>query len=63
MGICQDEDVFFRDYAFSHKKLSELGCNLPRKTPATVKQQAVGIAVFAAAVIFTICYEARRIGK
>ncbi|KAJ0252230.1 L-ascorbate peroxidase 5 [Hirschfeldia incana] len=58
----KDEDVFFRDYAFSHKKLSELGCNLPRKAAATVKQQAVGMAVVAAAVIFTICYEARRIG-
>ncbi|KAG2240779.1 hypothetical protein Bca4012_022190 [Brassica carinata] len=58
----KDEDVFFRDYAISHKKLSELGFNPPRKTP-TVTQQGVGIAVAAAAVIFTICYEARRIGK
>ncbi|CAF2067594.1 unnamed protein product [Brassica oleracea] len=59
----KDEDAFFRDYAISHKKLSELGCNLPRKTLPTVTQQAVGIAVAAAAVIFTICYEVRRLGK
>ncbi|KAH0852589.1 hypothetical protein HID58_093888 [Brassica napus] len=59
----KDEDAFFRDYAISHKKLSELGCNLPRKTLPTVTQQAVGIAVAAAAVIFTICYEVRRLGN
>ncbi|CAH8344928.1 unnamed protein product [Eruca vesicaria subsp. sativa] len=59
----KDEDVFFRDYAISHKKLSELGFNPPRKAPATVTQQAVGIAVAAAVVLFTICYEANRRGK
>ncbi|KAF8101116.1 hypothetical protein N665_0210s0051 [Sinapis alba] len=60
----KDEDVFFRDYAVSHKKLSELGFNNPqRKTTSTVTQQAAGIAVAAAVVIFTICYEVRRIGK
>lgn len=34
----QDEDVFFRDYADSHKKLSELGCAFT--SPAFVTQSA-----------------------
>ncbi|CAH2076548.1 unnamed protein product [Thlaspi arvense] len=59
----KDEDVFFRDYAISHKKLSELGFNPPRKIPAAVTQQTLGIAVTAAVVIFTICYETSRRGK
>ncbi|VVB10100.1 unnamed protein product [Arabis nemorensis] len=59
----KDEDVFFRDYAISHKKLSELGFNPPRKIPSAVTQQTLGIVVAAAMVIFTICYEASRRGK
>ncbi|KAH0852597.1 hypothetical protein HID58_093882 [Brassica napus] len=30
-GSTRTRMAFFRDYAISHKKLSELGCNLPRK--------------------------------
>ncbi|CAN8229195.1 unnamed protein product [Cochlearia groenlandica] len=59
----KDEDVFFRDYAVSHKKLSELGFNPPRRIPSTVTQQTLGIAVAAAAVILAICYETSRRGK
>ncbi|ESQ53491.1 hypothetical protein EUTSA_v10025942mg [Eutrema salsugineum] len=58
----KEENVFFKDYANSHKKLSELGFNPPRKIPSAVTQQTLGIAVAAAVVIFTICYEATRGG-
>lgn len=55
--------MFFKAYAISYKKLSELGFNPPRKFPSAVTQQTLGIAVAAAVVIFTICYEASRRGK
>lgn len=68
----QDEDAFFKDYAESHKKLSELGFRSPSETnrgtvrdlvsnPTTVlAQSAVGVAVTAAVVILGYIYEARR---
>ncbi|CAH8274177.1 unnamed protein product [Arabidopsis lyrata] len=59
----KDEDMFFKAYAISHKKLSELGFNPPRRIPSAVTEQTLGIAVAAAVVIFTICYEASRRGK
>ncbi|XP_010446847.1 PREDICTED: L-ascorbate peroxidase 5, peroxisomal [Camelina sativa] len=59
----KDEDMFFKAYAISHKKLSELGFSPPRKFAPAVTQQTLGIAVAAAVVIFTICYEASRRGK
>lgn len=37
-NLLQDEDVFFRDYALSHKKLSELGC--VHTSPAFATQSA-----------------------
>ncbi|XP_042509567.1 probable L-ascorbate peroxidase 4, peroxisomal isoform X2 [Macadamia integrifolia] len=63
----KDEDVFFRDYAESHKKLSELGFT-PKSSgsKAEVKcgtilaQSAVGVAVAAAVVIISFLYEAHR---
>ncbi|CAL0304279.1 unnamed protein product [Lupinus luteus] len=63
----KDEDVFFRDYAESHKKLSELGF-VPSKAAspkdATVlAQSAVGIVVSAAVVILSYLYEVRKRGK
>lgn len=61
----KDEDAFFKDYAESHKKLSELGCNLtPSK--AVVKdgtilaQSAFGVAVAAAVVILSYVYEVQK---
>ncbi|XP_021775503.1 L-ascorbate peroxidase 3-like [Chenopodium quinoa] len=64
----KDEDAFFRDYAASHKKLSELGF-----TPSGAKsccpdstvlaQSAVGIAVAAAVVICSYIYEIRKRAK
>ncbi|CAL0334197.1 unnamed protein product [Lupinus luteus] len=63
----KDEDAFFRDYAESHKKLSELGF-VPSKAvspkDATVlAQSAVGIVVTAAVVILSYLYEVRKRGK
>nr|BAD34382.1 putative peroxisome type ascorbate peroxidase [Oryza sativa Japonica Group] len=54
----KDEDAFFKDYAESHKKLSELGF-APRSSAksdgstaaATLAQSAFGVAVAAAVVV------------
>ncbi|KAJ8572200.1 hypothetical protein K7X08_008711 [Anisodus acutangulus] len=57
----KDEDAFFRDYAISHKKLSELGCTLSSGSKATVRdgiiiaQSAVGVVVAAAVVALSYC--------
>ncbi|CAN6481286.1 unnamed protein product [Victoria cruziana] len=60
----KDEELFFKDYAESHKKLSELGFRPPGPRPvksATVlAQSAVGVAVAAAVVILSYMYEVRR---
>lgn len=64
---CQDEDAFFRDYAESHKKLSELGFT-PRspgskvvtKESTILVQSAVGVAVAAAVVVLSYFYEVRK---
>ncbi|KAL5791190.1 hypothetical protein ACOSQ2_006078 [Xanthoceras sorbifolium] len=60
----KDEDAFFKDYAISHKKLSELGFSPSgsRKivTDSTIiAQSAVGVAVAAAVVILGYFYEVR----
>lgn len=62
----QDEDAFFRDYAESHKKLSELGFT-PTSTVTmaitdctALAHTAVGVAVAAAVVAFSYFYEIRR---
>ncbi|KAF3508601.1 hypothetical protein F2Q69_00004484 [Brassica cretica] len=62
----KDEDVFFRDYAESHKKLSELGFT-PTSTVTmaitdctALAHTAVGVAVAAAVVAFSYLYEIRR---
>lgn len=65
----KDEDAFFKDYAESHKKLSELGFT-PRSGSTSTKsdlptavilaQSAVGVAVAAAVVIAGYLYEASK---
>ncbi|GMJ12696.1 ascorbate peroxidase 3 [Hibiscus trionum] len=63
----KEEDAFFRDYAESHKKLSELGFT-PRsarsksivKDSTVLAQSAVGVAVAAAVVILSYFYEVRK---
>lgn len=69
----KDEDVFFKDYAESHKKLSELGFTPRSSGPASTKsdvstavvlaQSAVGVAVAAAVVIAGYLYEASKRSK
>ncbi|KAF9622815.1 hypothetical protein IFM89_034050 [Coptis chinensis] len=63
----KDEDAFFRDYAASHKKLSELGFTPSSsaskgdvKTSTILAQSAVGVAVTAAVVALSYFYEVRR---
>ncbi|KAD7117700.1 hypothetical protein R6Q59_013742 [Mikania micrantha] len=62
----KDEDAFFKDYAESHKKLSELGFIPPSclksnaGTTALLAQSAVGIAVAATVVILSYFFEVNR---
>ncbi|TYJ44438.1 hypothetical protein E1A91_A03G224800v1 [Gossypium mustelinum] len=63
----KDEDAFFRDYAESHKKLSELGftptsarSKVVVKDSTVLAQGAVGVAVAAAVVILSYFYEVRK---
>ncbi|KAG0524181.1 hypothetical protein BDA96_07G188200 [Sorghum bicolor] len=67
----KDEDAFFKDYAESHKKLSELGFT-PRSTAsaksdlptgAVLAQSAFGVAVAAGVVIAGYLYEASKKAK
>lgn len=64
--LWQDEDAFFRDYAESHKKLSELGFNPNSSAGKAVAdstilaQSAFGVAVAAAVVAFGYFYEIRK---
>ena len=69
----KDEDTFFKDYAESHKKLSELGFTPRSSGPASTKsdlptavvlaQSAVGVAVAAAVVIAGYLYESSKKSK
>lgn len=63
----RDEDAFFRDYAESHKKLSELGFVASSKAKIKdgiiLAQSAVGVAVTAAVVILGYLYEVRKRAK
>ncbi|EPS74288.1 peroxisomal ascorbate peroxidase, partial [Genlisea aurea] len=58
----KDEEVFFRDYAESHKKLSELGFTpgVVVRDGTVIAQGAVGIAVAAAVVVSSYLFEARK---
>ncbi|KAG8644051.1 L-ascorbate peroxidase 3 isoform X1 [Manihot esculenta] len=63
----KDEDAFFRDYAVSHKKLSELGfagsssgSKAIVKNSTVLAQSAVGVVVAAAVVIVSYLYEVRK---
>ncbi|XP_022886854.1 probable L-ascorbate peroxidase 4, peroxisomal [Olea europaea var. sylvestris] len=52
----KDEDAFFRDYAASHKKLSELGFT----HPLAMKNILAKIGVIAAVVILSYLYAINR---
>ncbi|KAF0892835.1 hypothetical protein E2562_018628 [Oryza meyeriana var. granulata] len=65
----KDEDAFFRDYAESHKKLSELGFTPPRsafiykscqKLKSLLMQTAAGVAVAAAVVAWAYTSESNK---
>ncbi|WCJ39864.1 ascorbate peroxidase 3 [Euphorbia peplus] len=61
----KDEDAFFRDYAISHKKLSELGFSpsssgTKMKDSTILAQSAVGVLVTAAVVVVSYLYEVRK---
>lgn len=62
----KDEDAFFKDYAESHKKLSELGFTPPSASKVValdstiLAQSAVGVAVAAAVVILSYFYEVHK---
>jgi L-ascorbate peroxidase len=66
----KDEDLFFKDYAESHKKLSELGFKPPStgtgskaadvKASTILAQSAVGVVVAAAVVVFSYLYESSK---
>lgn len=60
----QDEEAFFKDYAESHKKLSELGftppSSLKSKNVALLAQGAVGVAVAATVMVLSYLYECNR---
>lgn len=68
LALSQDEDAFFRDYAVSHKKLSELGFTTPSssgskvivKDSTVLVQSAVGVVVAAAVVILSYLYDVRK---
>ncbi|KAL5986044.1 L-ascorbate peroxidase 3 [Asimina triloba] len=62
----KDEDLFFKDYAESHKKLSELGFTPSSSSPAIkieaspstiLTHSAFGVAVAAAVVVASYIYE------
>lgn len=64
----QDEDAFFRDYAASHKKLSELGFVPPTwtsrvitavKNSSTMAKTAAGVAIATTAIAITFYYRQR----
>jgi len=68
----KDEDAFFRDYAESHKKLSELGFTPRRaglgakcdpKTSVILAQSAVGVVVAATVVVLSYLYEISKSAK
>ncbi|KAF6170819.1 hypothetical protein GIB67_015771 [Kingdonia uniflora] len=63
----KDEDAFFRDYAVSHKKLSELGftpssvgSKADTKSSFVLAHSAVGVAVAATVVVLSYLYEVNR---
>ncbi|KAJ4803909.1 Ascorbate peroxidase [Rhynchospora pubera] len=69
----KDEDLFFKDYAESHKKLSELGFTPPTSGTGSkaadisactiLAQSAVGVVVAAAVVVFSYIYESSKKSK
>ncbi|KAK6127598.1 hypothetical protein DH2020_038659 [Rehmannia glutinosa] len=53
----KDEEAFFRDYAASHKRLSELGFTQPSLLRLALKKTMIAVVVSATVVIFSYLYE------
>lgn len=51
----QDEDAFFKDYAESHKKLSELG--LTRSSSLKMTKATIGVLVTLTVIILSYLYD------
>jgi len=65
MVLWQDEEAFFKDYAQSHKKLSELGFTPPTSfsyLKKMVTRAAVGAAVTATVIILSYLYQLKKHG-
>lgn len=70
--VSQDEELFFHDYAISHKKLSELGCTaelygsgsksaqVDASTSTILAQAGVGVVVTAIVVVASYMYDMKR---
>ncbi|KAL2642353.1 hypothetical protein R1flu_009940 [Riccia fluitans] len=70
-AYAKDEDLFFHDYAVSHKKLSELGCTAELygssskgasdvSSSTVLAQAGVGVVVTAIVVVASYMYELKR---
>ncbi|PIN09512.1 L-ascorbate peroxidase [Handroanthus impetiginosus] len=56
----KDEEAFFKDYATSHKKLSELGFTSPSFLRSALKKMMISVAVAATVVILSYLYQITR---
>ncbi|KAL2234873.1 UNVERIFIED_CONTAM: L-ascorbate peroxidase 3 [Sesamum indicum] len=56
----KDEEAFFKDYAASHKRLSELGFSPPSLLTSVLKKTLTAVAVAAALVVLSYIYEVNR---
>ncbi|OAE33151.1 hypothetical protein AXG93_4773s1240 [Marchantia polymorpha subsp. ruderalis] len=71
-AYAKDEELFFHDYAISHKKLSELGCTaelygsgsksaqVDASTSTILAQAGVGVVVTAIVVVASYMYDMKR---
>jgi L-ascorbate peroxidase len=72
--MVQDEEVFFKEYAESHKKLSELGCKYtapqyfdraadPSSAAAILYPSALGVVVAGVVAVASYMYESSKMAK
>lgn len=56
-AVFKDEEAFFRDYAASHKRLSELGFSPPSSLGLFIKKTVIAAAVAVTVVLLSYFYE------
>lgn len=56
----QDEEAFFKDYAASHKRLSELGFIPPSSLRSALRKTVMSVVVATTVVILSYLYEINR---